>query len=238
MGSAFTDTRAFQTKAEIRAYLAEDTLACLLCGSRLTVLGPHLRARHGMDADAYRARFGIPQNCGLAGRGFRQGAQARMRSMHADGTIVRPDAETARSRLTGKRRRRQTPAVRRADTEKLLAVHGRDSQWTRADFEEFIHRVERGRTVTAVGLDTDMPSRQTLFKYLARNPDVRARYERARQSQPLSVQVATHRAGPLYHQTVIRLRGAGLTWAEIAAATGIKSSTLRNAWRTLRPESA
>ena len=238
MGSANTDARAFKTKAEIRAYLADDTVACLICGRHLTVLGSHLRARHGLDADAYRARFGIPQSCGLAGRRFRQGAQARMRGLHETGAIVRPDADTARTRLTGKRRRRPPPAVRQADIEKLLAIHGRDSQWTRADFDEFIRRVAQGRSVSAVGADADMPSRQTLFKYLASHPDAKGRYDRARQSQPLAVQVATRRAGPLYHQTVIRLRGSGLTWAEIAAATGIKSSTLRNAWRAMRPEPA
>ena len=79
--------RPFQTTAEIRAYLGEDTLPCLICGRRLTVLPAHLRARHGMTADDYRVRFGIPFSYGLAGRGFREQAQARMLDLRARGAM-------------------------------------------------------------------------------------------------------------------------------------------------------
>ena len=235
MTAHFRDPRPFQTTAEIRAYLGEDTLACLICGRRLTVLPAHLRARHGMSAGDYRVRFGIPFSYGLAGRGFREQAQARMLDLRARGAITGPEPELVVRRLrTGRKRARTSPAVRADNVEKLMRVHGRPSPWSAADFEEFVHRVEGGRSVAAVARDDDMPSRQTLFKYLARHDGLKARYDRVRQSQPLAVQVRTRKTGPLYRQTIVRLRKAGLTWAEISAATGIKASTLRNAWRTIR----
>jgi len=227
--------RPFQSTAEIKAYLGEDTLACLICGRHLTVLPAHLRARHGMSADDYRIRFGIPFSYGLAGRAFRAQAQARMLDLRASGAIVGPEPDQAVRRLrAGRKRLRTSPAVRNDNVQKLMRVHGRPSPWQAKDFEEFVRRVEEGRTVAAVARDSDMPSRQTLFKYLARHPQLKARYDRVRQAQPLAVQVRTRKTGPLYRQTIVRLRKAGMTWAEISAATGIKASTLRNAWRTIR----
>ena len=228
-------TRPFQTTAEIRAYLDEDRLPCLICGRRLTVLAAHLKASHGLTADDYRVRFGIPFSYGLAGRGFRAQAQARMLELRARGAITGPEPEEVVPRLrAGTKRPRTSPAIRNANVEKLMRVHGRRAPWQARDFEEFVRRVESGRSVAAVGRDSDMPSRQTLFKYLASHPLLKARYDRVRQCQPLAVQVRTRKTGPLYRQTIVRLRKTGMTWAEISAATGIKASTLRNAWRTLR----
>lgn len=235
MSGSPSDVRPFQTKAEIKAYLGEDRLACLLCGQRLTVLPAHLKARHGMSADDYRIRFGIPFSYGLAGRDFRRKAQARMLELRACGIITGPEPDEIAAKLrAGRKRPRTAPALRHDDVEKLMRVHGRRAPWSAADFEEFVRRVESGRSVAAVGRDADMPSRQTLFKYLARHPNLKARYDRVRQAQPLAVQVSTRKTGPLYRQTIIRLRKAGMTWAQISAVTGIKASTLRNAWRTIR----
>ncbi len=229
------DVRPFQTKAEIRAYLGEDRLACLICGRRLTVLPAHLKAQHGLSADDYRVRFGIPFSYGLAGEEFRRKAQARMLQLRAAGVITGPEPDQAAAKLqAGRKRPRTAPALRRDNVEKLMRVHGRRAPWRAKDFEEFVHRVEGGRSVAAVGRDADMPSRQTLFKYLACHPELKARYDRVRQGQPLAVQVRTRKTGPLYRQTIERLRKTGMTWAEISAATGIKASTLRNAWRTIR----
>ena len=229
------DVRPFQTKAEIKAYLGEDRLACLICGMRLTVLPAHLKARHAISADDYRIRFGIPFSYGLAGQAFRRKAQARMLDLRARGVITGPEPDKIAAKLrAGYKRPRTAPALRNDDVEKLMRVHGRRSPWQARDFEEFVHRVESGRSVAAVGRDADMPSRQTLFKYLARHPILKARYDRVRQAQPLAVQVSTRKTGPLYRQTIARLRKAGMTWAQISAATGIKASTLRNAWRTIR----
>ena len=225
----------FQTTADIRAYLDEDRLPCLICGRRLTVLAAHLRACHGLTADDYRIRFGIPFSYGLAGRSFRRQARARMLDLRAKGAITGPEPDQAVPRLrSGHRRAGSSPAVRNDNVAKLMRVHGRRAPWRPEDFEDFVRRVEGGRSVAAVARDSDMPSRQTLFKYLARHPQLKARYDRVRQAQPLAVQVRTRKTGPLYRQTIVRLRKAGMTWAQISAATGIKASTLRNAWRTIR----
>ncbi|WP_443751321.1 MucR family transcriptional regulator [Asticcacaulis solisilvae] len=226
--------RPFQTKAEILDYLGSDTIECLICGRRLTVLSPHLRARHSLSADDYRLQFGIPFSYGLAGQRFCQTSRERMLALYERGAIAAPDAEEVRDRFqnTGERRP-ACSAVRQADIEKLLRNRSRREQWRPQDFAEFLHRVESGRSVSDVGREADMPSAQTFFKYIAKHPPLKARYDRVRQSQPLSVQARTRRTGSLYRETIARLRNSGLTWTQISAITGVKSSTLRNAWRKI-----
>jgi predicted transcriptional regulator len=50
----------FQTLEEVRAYLAGDSITCLVCGAVMHKLPKHLKDIHGMTSDDYRCRFGIP----------------------------------------------------------------------------------------------------------------------------------------------------------------------------------
>jgi len=226
--------RPFQTMAEILDYLGCDVIECLMCGRRLTVLSPHLRARHSMCADDYRLKFGIPFSYGLAGQGFCQRSRERMLALYESGAISAPDADEVRGRFKNIGTKRPAlPAVRRANIEKLMRTRRRLEQWSPQDFAEFLRRVESGRSVSEVGREPDMPTAQTFFKYIAKHPPLKARYDRIRQSQPLAIQARTRRTGPLYREAIARLRNSGLTWTQISAITGIKSSTLRNAWRKI-----
>jgi len=51
---------------QVEAYLSQPRIQCLLCGELRSSLGPHLGRVHGMTADDYRARFGIPYSYPLA----------------------------------------------------------------------------------------------------------------------------------------------------------------------------
>lgn len=57
----------FQSIAEVDAWLDHEQVECLECHRRFEHLGRHVSAVHGMSADEFRARYGIPHNRGLVG---------------------------------------------------------------------------------------------------------------------------------------------------------------------------
>jgi hypothetical protein len=56
--------KPFVTMAQVEAYLSQPRIRCLVCGVSFRSLGMHLKF-HGMTADDYRIRFGIPFVCAL-----------------------------------------------------------------------------------------------------------------------------------------------------------------------------
>jgi ROS/MUCR transcriptional regulator protein len=56
---------AFKTRREIERYFRGDTIECLMCGRHFKRLQTHLAAKHGVAADEYKSRFGLPWTLGL-----------------------------------------------------------------------------------------------------------------------------------------------------------------------------
>jgi ROS/MUCR transcriptional regulator protein len=56
---------AFRTRRAIERYFSGDTIECLICGRHFKRLQTHLAAKHGMAADDYKRRFGLPWTRGL-----------------------------------------------------------------------------------------------------------------------------------------------------------------------------
>jgi predicted transcriptional regulator len=60
-----TTPPAFKTRREIELYFRGDTIECLMCGRHFKRLQMHLAAKHGVAADEYKSRFGLPWTRGL-----------------------------------------------------------------------------------------------------------------------------------------------------------------------------
>jgi predicted transcriptional regulator len=56
---------AFRTRRHIERYFSGDTIECLICGRHFKRLQTHLAAKHGVAADDYKRRFGLPWTRGL-----------------------------------------------------------------------------------------------------------------------------------------------------------------------------
>jgi hypothetical protein len=56
---------AFKTRREIERYFSGETIECLICGRHFKRLQTHLLAKHGVTADEYKGRFGLPWTRGL-----------------------------------------------------------------------------------------------------------------------------------------------------------------------------
>jgi hypothetical protein len=57
--------KRFRTRQQVERYFAGNTIECLLCGRWFQKLINHLFYKHGMSADEYKGRFGLPWRRGL-----------------------------------------------------------------------------------------------------------------------------------------------------------------------------
>jgi predicted transcriptional regulator len=55
----------FKTRREIERYFGGETIECLICGRHFQRLQTHLSVKHGVAADDYKKRFGLPWSRGL-----------------------------------------------------------------------------------------------------------------------------------------------------------------------------
>jgi hypothetical protein len=96
----------FQTLDDVRDYLSGEHIECLICGKKLQRLQRMHLALHGLNADGYRERFGIPWTFSLTSAPSR----AKMRQtiseerLQAFAALPRPGGRTGV-------RRRSCPAV-------------------------------------------------------------------------------------------------------------------------------
>lgn len=65
----------FTSLEEVRAYLSGDRIACLVCGKLARRLQYKHLEMHGLDADGYRERFGIPWSFSLTSAPSREASR-------------------------------------------------------------------------------------------------------------------------------------------------------------------
>lgn len=68
----FPKVGQFSTVDDVTAYFNVNAVTCLLCGREFVSLAAHVHYGHGMAADEYRQRYGIPQRYGLVGAQYRE----------------------------------------------------------------------------------------------------------------------------------------------------------------------
>lgn len=94
-------TTPFQSREEVDAYLAGDTIQCLECGRWFRSLGSHLARAHTMTGADYKSRWAIPAGCGLAGRALREAQAALVRHLTAEGRLTRDHLPAATAAARG-----------------------------------------------------------------------------------------------------------------------------------------
>jgi hypothetical protein len=221
---------------ELRNYFDEDKLTCLICGQLCVQLAAHIEPAHGLSADSYKERFGIPWTYGLAGKSFRRGCSLRMKALRRRGRLqATPSRRHIRMLLAAaKNRRPPVEAVSDDSRRKLLAIHGKKEMWTAEDFDEFLRRMALGRTPSEVGSDEDMPGAKWFLRIVKKDAALGRRFRKLWESLPHAVHVRTGKLGEKFKQDIRRLRHRNMTWNEIAAALGVSRNTVRFTWYQLK----
>lgn len=97
----------FTTPEELDAYLGNVKLVCLECGQKRRALGGHL-LMHGMTAEDYKRKHGIPWTRGLTGIETRDVKVAQGRERMASG-IVEPGSAVLLAKARAARQRERQP---------------------------------------------------------------------------------------------------------------------------------
>lgn len=223
----------FQTVEEIRHYLDQTKLVCLLCGREFALLSQHLRMTHDMEADRYKEMYGLRWTTALAGVDHREAMGQRLRRTRALGKISpSPSPEHIKKlRRAALHRRPKVEADRKAWISRLRPAGGRQRVVNAPErMEEYLRRIATGRTPNEVGRDDDTPDFRYFYQHCSENHDYRRRFEAIWDQLPFAVQVRGHRTGPRFRKTVIALRAEGKMWAEIGRIMGVREGTVRDAW--------
>jgi len=228
----FPRTKEFTRMEDVDAYLDGDKLTCLLCGREYISLHKHLILSHNLSADDYKEMFGLPWRRGLIARGLREKQRRIMNKQRKEGILPPAPSKTHIRKLRKSivNRRPLSEAVRDGRRQHALRTHGRTEKWGKKDFEEYLRRIESGRTLTEVGKDADMPCREVMDKQLRENPALKRKFEKIWDNLPFAVQVRGQKTGPRFKKTVLALRKKGHSWPEIGRIMGVKEGTVRNTW--------
>ena len=209
----------FQTKDEVRAYLDETKVTCLLCGRKYIHLACHIALGHDVSCDDYKERYGIPWSYGLAGKDFRDFNVRLGKKLYREGRLPQQSRETIAKMLeaSGKRLRRdEEPAWNRYKPE---------------DYEEYLRRIASCRTVRDVGKDRDMPGQTLFFRYMKANPEFSEKFIATLDALPYPFQAQIGVLGKSFQRDVVQLRQQGLTWPEIGLRLGVHKTTAQNTYR-------
>ncbi|NCC21074.1 MAG: hypothetical protein EOM26_01265 [Alphaproteobacteria bacterium] len=225
----FPVSEKFRTKDEVEAYFDNDALVCLLCGHAYESLHKHLKNTHQCEPDEYREQFGLPWRRGLVGKQLRHKQRTIMNAQRKEGIIPqRPSTDHMRKlHASIVNRRPSTDVAKNSWHRRGLEAHGREAKWEEKDFHEFLRRIEKGRTISEVAKDEDMPTREVFGDYMHAHPEFRVKFELAWDALPFSVQVRGSRLGLRFEKELDELRGKGFSQPEIARMLGVSYPVVR-----------
>lgn len=211
-----TAPHAFQTVDELKAYLEQEKLPCLLCGKAFNGLYTHINFCHDMTADDYRAMFGIPKHCGLSGTLLRDKQSKRLKTQRSAGQIPQspPKAHLDRLHTMARGKKREVlpchiDAIRRAKARPKPLV---DS----SVYHEFLRRIEKGRSIRDVAQDTDMPGMYSFQQFRRLHPDFDIKVNSALENLPFMVQIKERCVGTGLRLLILMLREwEGQAWSEV-----------------------
>lgn len=198
-----------QSLREVREYLGGDRIVCLICGKHFRGVGHHVRLAHGITADDYKRRFGLPVGRGVATGDARAKWAASVSRTHAEGKL-RPKAPPAQ-----KGRPPPVPAYALHDLRRIDP----------AIIDKLLQHLYRGRTLTEACEQPGMPRWTWVHQAMKRDYALMAKIDAAIESLPFAQQARMKKLGARFAKEV-RARN-GWTSRAIAADLGVSEEAVR-----------
>jgi hypothetical protein len=220
----------FTSLEEIRAYLDNEKLTCLICGKEYSMLTSHLKRGHQIHPDEYKERYGITYTSRLAGTAFKAIARKLFLQKVRQGKLSTTPPEALVKKIMGMKKRPTNEAVRNTARAKVLERHGLDRKYDRRDFEEYLNRIASGRTIAEVSRDKDMPNAGMFYTYMKENNAFRKKFEKIWDALPFAVQARGQKLGTRFDKEIVWLRRKGLDWSDIGRVLDCNSGTAHQRW--------
>jgi len=218
---------AFETSAEVEAYLSGDRITCLICGRSFRGVCHHAAKAHGVSATEYKLRFGIAVTRGVCGAGTR----AAMRA--AQKRICTPEVVAERVvRLQGARQLRRCggeypPYARDAAARMAIRSHGRERKLDERDFAAVVAAIRAGQTAWGACHTAGLPGCAWLYQQIVADPARRAAWDAMWESLPFKQQAASKKLGRRFADAVAERRALGMSYPKIAADLGVSEYAVK-----------
>jgi hypothetical protein len=220
----------FVAKEEIEQYFSNpEGIQCLLCGRIYGTLNGHLQIIHATSHEEYRARYGLPWRRGLVSPKFSKLLSKRLTERIRNGSFKpEPNNKAAVAGIRAGRRRDQ-PFVTSAKSELGKEQSKKNLKYTRKDFENVLAAMlERKTTLRQVCMtDKKLPSTPTVLYYAESNPSFRKKLLDTYYALPYDVQARSDMFSPQFFEDLKRLKGKGLSAAEIGERLQVSSKTIQ-----------
>ena len=112
----------FNSIHEVRNYLNNDKIVCLLCGKKYKSLGLHLVQIHEMEVDTYREKYKIPWRYGLTGVSSKENYRNNMLKTMSKGYDPSENYDVNKIINSKKRKSFHMDEIRRINAEKFKNV--------------------------------------------------------------------------------------------------------------------
>lgn len=229
---------AFNNMVEVKAYLEQSKITCLLCGREYSHLGNHISRAHMITIDDYKEKYGLPWGRSLAGKDLRKKLSEKLKETRASGKIPATSTKEHIERMQQKalnKRKMGAAALKSLVTHLPPEGNGKVKEKTsQKNMKEYLRRIKTGRTIQEVSQDLDMPHTMHFYKLLGQDPDFREKFEKIWDSLPFFIQIKGQKSGPRLVRKVVELRLQKLTWPEIGRIMKLKEGTPRSIWFKLK----
>lgn len=208
----FPLNRPFETIAEIDEYFSGNLIQCLECGHMYRALGYHLKS-HGMNADEYKEKYGIPWGYGLI--------SGQLRGVHSEnGKRVGCDHLKG---FAGQMKGMTLPTRGYAHARRVAKM-----AYSEADYYQMAKRIAEGEPFLTVSREKGVPSVEAVKKYRKFNEEF-DRFWRESVEPNMMVRSAAARAR-LQDGTVEKAKAMlakEFPVREVAEATGYSEAMVR-----------
>lgn len=105
---------------DARKSIGKDSITCLICGAKMTVLTKHLKDAHKMEAKEYKAKFGLPKTQSLCSRNLSEAKRAQAATLNLSQHLTAARAvKAAKKPVKKSQSKARTPAAPAAQTPDL-----------------------------------------------------------------------------------------------------------------------
>lgn len=200
----------FQYTHEVKAYLSQPTLTCLICGnSGFILLSAHLRTCHQITPRQYKLMFNIPLTYSLIP------PQAKEARSHRASPNRDPKEHAAKMRA-GKSTTRSYP---------IEFPRLERKKYPDYDYSEVFNKLRQGfKMREALSSTPGAPSMETFCRMKKRFPELEKQYQGVLNSLPFSQQVKKKLVTKELYEVCKSLKATGLSQNKIAKQIGISTA--------------
>lgn len=236
--SGYPVNTPFRSKEEIKNYLSQDRIECLMCGHLFKSLVTHLDKIHAMSTDQYREKYGLPYSIGLTCTSTKEKKSIFFKNLIEEGKCVpNPDCLQYRKRKP----RLNTIFYRLHAITNLGKSISKNSKrsinkntlkvWSESDYYRVLDlALEHSVMPVSIMNDErfDVPKRSSFGLKMQKNKKLKNAYYNTIEKLPIEVQAHNQMLGKKARNMVSEMRTKGFSNQNIAEKLKISIGSVAN----------